>query len=518
MENPHAALDAALVEWFASHLLPRVEKLEGTRVGRNASFCELADGCILLPAFRWLVRVVTRATCEETSCSGEEENSDDWNRKKSPTRHDSFTSNWTLIREEMIAAYRNVPSIADKYDAASMDEKIRMILELCLSLAVHSEDREYFVNKIMELRHEVQHMLMISIQRQFVPAVLDNVSPAKLSSIKQAIATSIKKHGKHSSYSSPEKVLLDDILHGEKDDLVTETMTPHRLLFASDVGVQEDAEQKTHPASPTSRLILQLETQKGTIERLIQDCDMWKNKAVRSGRQYNNAVQVQHEMAEVIESQNQEISSLRRTAQHHQQLQKDHGKLIKRFEELEGSEDRASEMTNKFARAKSKIDRLHAENKEMRAKLFDYRDRYKEDQKIADIMAEKDRHETMALDLERQLSASKVTINQLIFELSEEQKVSQREKEAREKSEKRAEEVERQAKESRIALERALENLNDDYLDQKSMMRRKLDLLREEHKAAIYSFEMAFRTKLAEVCLQRDEYAEQVEMYREGKR
>ena len=133
-------------------------------------------------------------------------------------------------------------------------------------------------------------------------------------------------------------------------------------------------------------------------------------------------------------------------------------------------------------------------------------------------MAEKDRHETMALDLERQLSASKVTINQLIFELSEEQKVSQREKEAREKSEKRAEEVERQAKESRIALERALENLNDDYLDQKSMMRRKLDLLREEHKAAIYSFEMAFRTKLAEVCLQRDEYAEQVEMYREGKR
>jgi len=426
----------------------------------------------------------------------------------------------------MIAAYRNVPSIAGKYDAASMDEKIRMVLELCLSLAVHSEDREYFVNKIMELRHEVQHMLMISIQRQFVPAVLDNVSPAKLSSIKQAIATSIKKHGKDSIYSSPEKVLLDDILHGEKDGLVTETMTPHefssttpsRLLFAGDVGVQEDREQKTRPTSPTSKLILQLETQKDTIERLMQDCDMWKNKAVRSGRQYNNAVQVQHEMAEVIESQNKEISSLRRTAQHHQQLQKDYEKLMQRIEELEGSEDRASEMTKKFSRAKSKIDMLLAENKEMRAKLFEHRDRYKEEQKIADIMAEKDRHETMALDLERQLSASKVTINQLIFELSEEQKVSQRQKEACEKSEKRAEEVERQAKESRIALERALENLNDDFLDQKSMMKRKLDVLREEHKAAIHSFEMAFRTKLAEVCLQRDEYAEQVEVYREGKR
>ena len=78
METPHAALDAALVEWFASHLLPRVKKLEGTRVlGREASFCELADGCILLTAFRWLVRVITRLTCEETSWSEEEENSDD---------------------------------------------------------------------------------------------------------------------------------------------------------------------------------------------------------------------------------------------------------------------------------------------------------------------------------------------------------------------------------------------------------------------------------------------------------
>lgn len=42
----------------------------------------------------------------------------------------------------------------------------------------------------------------------------------------------------------------------------------------------------------------------------------------------------------------------------------------------------------------------------------------------------------------------------------------------------------------------------------------KLENIRKEHKASILSYELAFHQKLAEVCRQRDEYAEVVDTLR----
>ena len=51
--------------------------------------------------------------------------------------------------------------------------------------------------------------------------------------------------------------------------------------------------------------------------------------------------------------------------------------------------------------------------------------------------------------------------------------------------------------------------------DEKDDMLYKLEKIRKDHKAAILSYEIAFHQKLAEVCRQRDEYAEVADHLRE---
>ena len=51
-----------------------------------------------------------------------------------------------------------------------------------VSIAVHSDNNEFYVKKIMSLRQDMQHMLMIAIQRQYVPSALqlEDNSPVKI--------------------------------------------------------------------------------------------------------------------------------------------------------------------------------------------------------------------------------------------------------------------------------------------------------------------------------------------------
>ena len=117
--------------------------------------------------------------------------------------------------------------------------------------------------------------------------------------------------------------------------------------------------------------------------------------------------------------------------------------------------------------------------------------------------------------LKSEMDTHRVIFSQVEFELTEKSETLRKETQAKREIQQRYQEHLRESAETKNLLEQALENLNEDFQDQKEALKRQLDLLRLEHKAAIKSFENAFRAKLAEVCSQRDEYAEAVDSLRE---
>ena len=76
-------------------------------------------------------------------------------------------------------------------------------------------------------------------------------------------------------------------------------------------------------------------------------------------------------------------------------------------------------------------------------------------------------------------------------------------------------EKEKLAKENIKVLERSVDQLQFELQSEKDDMLYKLEKIRKDHKAAILSYEIAFHQKLAEVCRQRDEYAEVADHLRE---
>ena len=91
-------------------------------------------------------------------------------------------SSWTNIRNELAGIYYEFPTLIEDFDKGNYDYRVRTVLELMVSIAVHSDNNEFYVKKIMSLRQDMQHMLMIAIQRQYVPSALqsEDNSPVKI--------------------------------------------------------------------------------------------------------------------------------------------------------------------------------------------------------------------------------------------------------------------------------------------------------------------------------------------------
>ena len=103
------------------------------------------------------------------------------------------------------------------------------------------------------------------------------------------------------------------------------------------------------------------------------------------------------------------------------------------------------------------------------------------------------------------------------WQLAEEKQYLKNEKTKRHNEMKIYQEKEKLAKENIKVLERSVDQLQFELQSEKDDMLYKLEKIRKDHKAAILSYEIAFHQKLAEVCRQRDEYAEVADHLRENK-
>ena len=218
-----SSFDNALLCFFNEVLLKKIEKhsaavhLPRRRIRRQMlRFNDLKDGKMLWTTFKWLVNTsfrnvnkdvaldiqdnrvgnntpkTSKTKLSETVPTYEnDENQNYFNTNPSTSFNTVLTSirdtfispsSWTNIRNELAGIYYEFPTLVEDFDKGNCDYRVRTVLELMVSIAVHSDNNEFYVKKIMSLRQDMQHMLMIAIQRQYVPSALqlEDNSPVKI--------------------------------------------------------------------------------------------------------------------------------------------------------------------------------------------------------------------------------------------------------------------------------------------------------------------------------------------------
>ena len=335
-----STFDDALVCWFGAQLIPRMKQHRGqfckdsgsnSPIGRGrVTFKDLKDGKLLLLALRFVLSQ-TELDVEEGMSTGGVLSSVMY----------TLTSNWGHIRNYLAHAYEGLPTVIDEYDAANIDSRVRIALEVMLSIAVHGNDREHYVNKIMELRQETQHMLMIAIQRNYIPTIFEAavVSPYK----------SPPKHDYRDRYASDEEGSDEGTgkmpeCRGEREGESSENnrntdnnrrtscnhtvpqrhFQPRRRQKHSHIEAGEESIMMTPQKffqtaaktpygkrSPPQNLVLKIKTQRKLIDELEQKVANEQRVSQTKTKNYEHSIKVQHELASVIEQQNDEISELR---------------------------------------------------------------------------------------------------------------------------------------------------------------------------------------------------------------
>ena len=218
-----SSFDNALLCFFNEVLLKKIAKhsaavhLPRRRIRRQMlRFNDLKDGKMLWTTFKWLVNTsfrnvnkdvaldiqdnrvgnntpkTSKTKLSETVPTYEnDENQNYFNTNPSTSFNTVLTSirdtfispsSWTNIRNELAGIYYEFPTLVEDFDKGNCDYRVRTVLELMVSIAVHSDNNEFYVKKIMSLRQDMQHMLMIAIQRQYVPSALqlEDNSPVKI--------------------------------------------------------------------------------------------------------------------------------------------------------------------------------------------------------------------------------------------------------------------------------------------------------------------------------------------------
>ena len=661
-----SSFDTALVCFLNEILLNNIEKhttsivLPRRRIRKNKrmlKFSELKDGKLLWTAFKWLINTSLRNVNLDVAFDIEEnhirnntprnnnnnnvfQNDENVNYNNNTKNHDNYStttsslnsmfntiketfispSSWNNIRNEIVDIYYEFPSVIKDYDNGNIDFKIRLVLELMVSIAVHSDNNEFYVKKIMKLRQDMQHMLMIAIQRQYVPAILESqtLSPVKImpspttlsknrkknknkndeeeltpdpedfilrssttidnskninhvvdpfhKNLKQSTSLShtsnnanVKKEDTSSSVIQRSNVSIET--QQEEDSIIkrkeeknndfdtiinTTTMTPQKF-FKTPFGKNSNSASKRKKknnynmdernnnnnndsdvissspsiianrrnATPSSNLLHKVSTQKKEIEHLTKELKQAKEKISTLNRQKNNRHVVQEEMAIIIEDQNAEITKLKETTQVVDDLKIRNATLSEQLEELENSDILCKEALNKVEKAQVTLLRMAKENKTLKSKLLEQKDIEIDRKEFEKLLNEKKVFEDNKEYYKSQFNAKKIKCDQLEWQLAEEKQYLKNEKTKRHNEMKIYEEKEKLAKENIKVLERSVDQLQFELQSEKDDMLYKLEKIRKDHKAAILSYEIAFHQKLAEVCRQRDEYAEVADHLRE---
>ena len=150
----------------------------------------------------------------------------------------------------------------------------------------------------------------------------------------------------------------------------------------------------------------------------------------------------------------------------------------------------------------------------MKGKLAEKKDLEIDRVELDKIIAEKEKLENQEDHYRCQFHAKKIRCDQLEWQLAEEKAFLLQEKAKRRDEARLYVEKEKISTENIRVLERSVSQLQSELRSTKDDMLAKLSAVRREHKKAIVSYESAFHQKLAEVCRQRDEYAEVADQLR----
>ena len=635
-------------------LLKKIEKHTASITGsksrlrsnnkRQLRFSELKDGKLLWTAFKWLINTSLRNVNLDVALDVEEnhirnntprshhqnsnvffqqnkmenyyndqndENSCNNRNVISTYAHSSLNtmlnsiketfispSSWNNIRNEIVDIYYEFPSVIQDYDNGNIDFKIRLVLELMVSIAVHSDNNEYYVKKIMKLRQDMQHMLMIAIQRQYVPSILESqtLSPVKLISsprnknddnteeltqepgdfvtmenmqanknqspnIKKCLGGNVFennsiiaereptlniKESDNQNFTTDEnkngnEITNTQLKHVGSNENV-DTMTPQKF-FKTPFGKRKTREEKqndsnrrqreidekynnflTEKSSPSlitskfaktpSNMSQKVSTQKKRIEQLNKQLKDAKETISTLTRQHNNRHAVQEEMAIIIEEQNEEITKLKEKSRLADELKVRNAKLFQQLEDLENSDILYKEALKTVEKSNLTLSRVTKENKILRDKLLEQEDIEMDRNELNKVLHEKKIFDENQEYYKSRLEAKKIRCDQLEWQLAEEKRFLLNERTNRQKEIYEYEEKQKIAKENIKVLERSVDQLQFELQNEKDGMLFKLEKIRKKHKASIFSYELAFHQKLAEVCRQRDEYAEVVDTLR----
>jgi hypothetical protein len=645
-----SSFDSALVCFLNGILLKKIEKHTASITGsksrlrsnykRLLKFSELKDGKLLWTAFKWLINTSLRnvnldvaldigenhirnntprshhqnsnvffqQNKMENYCNDQNDENSCNNRGMisayAPSSLNTMLnsiketfispSSWNSIRNEIIDIYYEFPSVIQDYDNGNIDFKIRLVLELMVSIAVHSDNNEYYIKKIMRLRQDMQHMLMIAIQRQYVPSILESqtLSPVKLISSprnkngdnteeltqepedfvtmenmqanknqnpnnknclgvnvfenKSIITKREPEESENQKFSMDEKKNENEVNNTQFKNVGSnenvDTMTPQKF-FKTPFGKKKRREEKrngsnlrrrkidekynnvlTEKSSPSlmtsklaktpSNMSQKISTQKKKIEQLNKQLKDAKEAISTLTRQHNNRHAVQEEMAIIIEEQNEEITKLKEKSRLADELTVKNAKLSQQLEDLENSDILYKNALKTVEKSNLTLSRVTKENKILRDKLLEQKDIEIDRHELSKVLNEKKIFEENQEYYKSQFEAKKIRCDQLEWQLAEEKQFLLNERTNRQKEIYEYEEKQKIAKENIKVLERSVDQLQFELQNEKDGILFKLENIRKEHKASILSYELAFHQKLAEVCRQRDEYAEVVDTLR----
>ena len=590
-----SSFDNALLCFFNEVLLKKIEKhsaavhLPRRRIRRQMlRFNDLKDGKMLWTTFKWLVNTsfrnvnkdvaldiqdnrvgnntpkTSKTKLSETVPTYEnDENQNYFNTNPSTSFNTVLTSirdtfispsSWTNIRNELAGIYYEFPTLVEDFDKGNCDYRVRTVLELMVSIAVHSDNNEFYVKKIMSLRQDMQHMLMIAIQRQYVPSALqlEDNSPVKINpslgtyendeeltqdpedfvqatkekdetisateNINAATPLNHTRNEIHMHCHNSEKNI--DNFAFENDHAMTNTMTPQKFFntpFGKNKRTQrfDSNVKKKDSISPSMpAMASKLACQKKHILGMEKELAAAKATIARLNKKNANQLILQEEMATIIEDQNTEIKKLKTKAAQIDDLQTRNLSLSDQLEDLENVDHLCKVATDKAEKANQTIAKLTKELKSLKGKLAEEKDLEIDRVELDKIIAEKEKLENQEDHYRCQFHAKKIRCDQLEWQLAEEKAFLLQEKAKRRDEARLYVEKEKISTENIRVLERSVSQLQSELRSTKDDMLAKLSAVRREHKKAIVSYESAFHQKLAEVCRQRDEYAEVADQLR----